>query len=540
MTSSTISECSLGRFPFNIGIIVAELEARTSLIVAHLEEPCSSPRHPPVSTPESLGAEVGHSITMRFSRNVRRFSQPLSIISESQGGPPVVAMSFSFLTHISACTDKLRQNDPGFVELSLERVGEDFDLDDFCHGIRCNSTVRHVCFSGTFVRELAEGQWRTMLESIGHLSTLEELQIWCSTIPADVFAHTLRNARRLHKVYFFRVSLSGTQADFDDLAAAVRTHPMLRDFRIGGLHIAGDATMDSIVEALAAVPSLQVVSLQLSGVRDSTPFGGDSLARLVCSPFVEDLYLSRLGLGGEHFGVIALGILASNNLKGLDLFGNNVENDHVIMLIEALQRNHSLETLVLPCPADDLSVASCAAICSMLQANKTLQTLNLPRSTLDDGGLLYLAEGLKANHTLKKIEVGVKKDLGTKGVAALTAMLETNYELERLVLSSAEQSIKDKIDHYMRLNEVGRGTLLRNGKASREQWVEMLTICIDDLDCLFYFISRNPALCQFARAALTDVIVTEEFRLTRRHTINHFNQPVPPVPRREPRRASAF
>lgn len=81
----------------------------------------------------------------------------------------------SNLSRITACTDKLRQNDPGFVELSLERKGDDFDIDDFVYSLKCNQTVKHVCFSGTFIRELEDEQWDSILESIGHLQTLEEL-----------------------------------------------------------------------------------------------------------------------------------------------------------------------------------------------------------------------------------------------------------------------------------------------------------------------------------------------------------------------------
>jgi len=361
------------------------------------------------------------------------------------------------------------------------------------------------------------------------------------------FAHTLRNASRLHKVYFFRVKLSGTQAEFDDLANTIRVHPALRDFRIGGFELNDeqqDLTMDSIIEALAYCPTLRSVNLQLTGVRDVAPFSGTSLAKLLCSPYITSLYLSRLGLQQEHYGVIALGILSSNNLKTMDLYGNSVENDHVIMLCKALEHNKSLESLVLPCPNNnELRVDTCEAISRALQKNTTLQTLNLPRSTLDDAGLVHLVEGLSVNNTLKKIEVGVKKDLGDEGMDALTDMLESNYELERLVLSSAAKSVKDKVEYYMRLNEVGRGSLLRDGKASREQWVEMLISVKDDLDCLFYFTSMNPAICQFAHPSRAEVIITEEFRPARRHTINNFNACRDESATRiysKPRRASAF
>jgi len=514
---------------------------------------------------------------MRLSRNVRRFSSPLSITSKwmprqknactgerpirrrreasidlslrafvKSPRPSLTRFYLSFpssVTSSSACTDKLRQNDPSFVELSLERVGENFDIDEFVYGMRVNNTVKHVHFSGTFIRELQEGQWRTMLESVGHLHTLEELQIWCSTIPVDVFADMLENATRLRKIYLFRVKLGGSQEDFDRLAAVIRGHPVLRDLRIGGFTIEEEnVNLDSVVAALGACRSLEVVNLQMSAVFAEAPFSGAALALLTCSPTLSDLYLSRLGLQSEHYAVIALGLLSNYNLKALDMFGNNIDNDQVSLVCGALERNKSLETIVLPCPGDDLSVSSCAAISRVLKENKTLVRFNLPRSVLCDDGLQHIAQGLIVNTTLKKIEVGVKKGLGTKGQQALSKMLEKNFELERLVLSSAEKSVKDKVEYYMRLNEVGRGALLRDGKATREQWVEMLISVVDDLDCVFYFLSMNPSLCQFANASGADVIITEEFRTFRRHTLNNFNPAVaPPLKNLDvPRRASAF
>lgn len=442
------------------------------------------------------------------------------------------------------CTDKLRQNDPGFVELCLERVGEDFSLEEFCHALTVNQTVRHVCFSGTFVRELAPGAWRTLLEHIGHLTTLEELQVWCSTIPVDVLAHTLRASRRLDKLYLFRVNLAGAQPDFDELASALRSHSTLRDIRISGFQLveqtdmptaaarndtqqvrhASDVSLDTVMEALAAVRTLEVLSLQLSGLRESQmcPFAGPSLARLMCSSTIRDLYLSRLGLGQDHYGAIALGIRSSHNLKVLDLFSNTMENEHVRMIAHALGDNQSIETFVLPCPEDELSLASCAAIAQAIKLNETLVTLNLPKSILSEEGLKLISDALTVNKTIKKLELGLQDNLGAKATHSLENMLQLNYHLQRLVLSSADKSVKDKVEYYLRLNEVGRGSLLKDGTATREQWVTMLISVSEDLDCLFYFCSCNPGLFQFANTRNADVIVTEEFRPQRRHTIDNF------------------
>ena len=125
-------------------------------------------------------------------------------------------------------------------------------------------------------------------------------------------------------------------------------------------------------------------------------------------------------------------------------------------------------------------------------------------------------------------------------------MLDKNFDLERLVVSGSEKSIKDKVEYCMRLNEVGRGTLLRNGKATREQWVDMLVLCKDNLDCLYYFLMHNPALCTYVNLSNAPVIATHEIRSNRRHTIDFFSssnddEPAVVAPRKtELRRREAF
>ena len=396
-----------------------------------------------------------------------------------------------------------------------------------------------------------------MLESIGQLQTLEELQIWCSTISVPVLASMLSQASLLQKVYFFRVGLAVTSPqDFDQLGRAVENHPSLTDIRIGGFHIAGvshqntatsqySSIMDPFLIGLSKAPCLEVLNLQLSSPNHAlqgAPFSPMALGELLQSRTVTDLYLSRLGLGPGHIEQIYERLPDNIHLSTLDLFGNNLRDIDIINIVGALRVNQALETLVLPCSTQELSIEACAALSSALRENSTLRTLNLPRSNLNDDGLWHLAEGLTVNTTLKKIEVGVGKDLSAKGKDALTSLLEQNYQLERLVLSSSEKAISDKVEYYMRLNEVGRGSLLRDGNASREQWVEMLITCRDDLDCLFYFVSMNPSLCQFANTSHAEVIITEEFKPMRRHSFDYFRVAWPSSRRitESSRRASVF
>lgn len=65
--------------------------------------------------------------------------------------------------------------------------------------------------------------------------------------------------------------------------------------------------------------------------------------------------------------MVARALQVNTELKTLDLYGNIVENDSIILMTEALKMNTALETLVLPCPQPDLNVESCAAISAALK-----------------------------------------------------------------------------------------------------------------------------------------------------------------------------
>jgi hypothetical protein len=588
---------------------------------------------------------------MKFQRNARRYSMPLNIQCKCCWCG-WFGLSWRTLTHVYAraltksrmslyislyfhrclpeklpctlaCTEKLLQNDDvGFVELSLERLGETFDVPAFLHALTVNETVRHVCFSGTFIRDCTVSQWEKMLYGVGFLPNLQELQIWCATLPVATFGSVFQNAVHLQKVYLFQVRLVGRQEDYDDVfSPAIQHHQNLMEFRLGGIQtivptdnaydqaqplpaqlpVAAHISLDSLLDALAETRHLQILSLQWSWMHtvatdaagSSTtpvaPFAARALRHLLSSRTMTDLYLTRLGLQPDHLHEVAAALTENATLRVLDLFGNAALGpEQFVDIANALQTNTGLETLVLPCQNDASSTTlasrsqrqarltsnddsvpdpetlsdECArSISDAIAVNTTLVTLSLPRCLLNDSGLRHLVQALTVNATLKKIEVGLAKGCGVDDTSrqALQSMLERNYQLERLVMTSAEPLLQDKVEYYLRLNAVGRGTLLgggggRGGAAAatrhgpttasadgnddevgewsssshldnylnRAAWVEMLISVRDDLDCLYYFITMNPTICQFANARQADVIVTSVPTVTslpRRHSM---------------------
>jgi hypothetical protein len=422
----------------------------------------------------------------------------------------------------TACTENLINNDPGFVELSLERLGDNFDIDEFLSALRNNVTVQHVCFTGAFVRELTEDQLLKMLEGVSYLVGLQQLQIWCSTIPVATFAALLRRAEKLTVIFFFHIKLDGSQDDFINFSDAIRCHPTLNEFRFGGIEICRETiSFDCVVDALGEASNMTAVTLQLMNGNRQNRFSGDALGKLMSSESIACVYLSRLGLGPDHYHAITKAIKSNKMLRVLDMFANTIQDDALLDIVRALINNDALEMVVFPGLNDNDFNDECSlAIAQLIDVNSSITALYMPCSKFTDVGLVHLAASLSNNKTLKKVEIAVSKKIGPKGIAALTNMLDKNYDLERLVVDSNEKSIKSKIEYYMRLNAVGRGQLINSGQANRVEWINMLISVHDDLDCLFYFISMNPTVCQFANTCGADVIVTEEYKcVERRHSI---------------------
>jgi hypothetical protein len=50
------------------------------------------------------------------------------------------------------------------------------------------------------------------------------------------------------------------------------------------------------------------------------------------------------------------------------------------------------------------------------------------------------------------------------------------------------------MDTYLKLNRAGRKRIVGNGKASTNDWINMVISLKDDIDCSFILLSENPAL----------------------------------------------
>ncbi len=206
--------------------------------------------------------------------------------------------------------------------------------------------------------------------------------------PNVIISLRLRDNRRLGD--------AGTRAVTS--ALMLRAPLTLRVLSLSGVGV-GDSGVTALALALAgATSTVSLVCLDLSDNKLSGT-SGSALAQLLAAPKqpLEELRLSRNGLGDSGTTALADGLLANAQLKTLYLGNNEVGATGIAALADAL-RSHGLVALSIP--GNELrGEAGCAAAAGLLQNGRFLQRLWLGESCLGAGAAGALADALAVDTT---------------------------------------------------------------------------------------------------------------------------------------------
>ena len=145
-------------------------------------------------------------------------------------------------------------------------------------------------------------------------------------------------------------------------------------------------------------------------------------------------YLSLLGNRINADGCRGLAKLLQGGdakLESLNLNRNEINDDGVKILAEALKKNKSLESLHLS--NNIIKDDGAAALAAALQSNSMLKALDLDSNRIGDDGVATLAGALQSNATLIYLDLG-NNEIGDDGVTALAAALQSNATLKELDL----------------------------------------------------------------------------------------------------------
>ncbi|NKI93661.1 hypothetical protein [Rhizobacter sp. SG703] len=163
---------------------------------------------------------------------------------------------------------------------------------------------------------------------------------------------------------------------------------------------------------------------------------------LLCTALRENTGLQKLLLSYNHFqgcgAAIGELLKANKTLQSLGLQGSQegglmqMECHCICSIAKALEENSSLQALDLG--INVINFEGAVAIASMLKSNKTLIDLNLRFSTLDRG-FRTLCKALKSNTTLERLNLSGQA-LDDKRQAALASLLKANRSLRHLDVSN--------------------------------------------------------------------------------------------------------
>jgi hypothetical protein len=300
-----------------------------------------------------------------------------------------------------------------------------------------------------------------------------------------------------------------------------------------------DMSLELMVQTLANIPTLQTVNLLLVA-RAGTKV--ESSVNMEFRTSQDDDILWEIGAYDHCIFVLLWNSFQSNldrwtNLKvsGVDVSGDAARAVADIMSISepmaldkvelvldampvdgarhlaaALASNHTLKELSLQLGGRDLQSISHSSlimepIVDMLETNTGLEWLQISRNLFHDETAIALARCLRRNRTLKVLELSFDSAAGQgsiseKGYNELWAMLQVNQVIELLPCDGLQQDsvLKSKIELCLKLNERGLRPVQLSINTHYDEFLELLEANGEDLNCVFYLLSKNPQLFTIA------------------------------------------
>ena len=200
---------------------------------------------------------------------------------------------------------------------------------------------------------------------------------------------------------------AGTQS-FEGQYAGTGSYPdatlQYFDFFYKGTQAAHTGYMpnEKLFEALATnSPAIKVLDVERRNLDSET------MAAIV-NCLAANTHVTELKLGRnvafwseqpDHFGLALAKVLAKNTtITAVDIKNNDIQEDAVEAIMEAMKQNTTVTSLDM---ADNFSRGKGRAIGEMLQANKTLTSLNLNVNQLSDEDSQAVLAAVDANTALR-------------------------------------------------------------------------------------------------------------------------------------------
>ena len=196
----------------------------------------------------------------------------------------------------------------------------------------------------------------------------------------------------------------------------------------------------AIFRVLATNTTIRKLNMSLNDCKAATSVGNDEATKALGDALSKnstliELLLVRSGLGPKGGINLATGLSNNSSLLLLDMTGNDIMADGGQAIGEALKSNRTLRDLNLRwnrigC-GGDLGILSLA---DALRVNNGLQKLDVSINELYSEGGIAFGNALGVNQSLIDLNLE-RNEIGLEGIIAIGEALRLNTTLERLVLS---------------------------------------------------------------------------------------------------------
>jgi hypothetical protein len=306
----------------------------------------------------------------------------------------------------------------------------------------------------------------------------------------------LRQARNLRTLKCTCAVFLGTAQDFHDFAAALQAHPTLINLHFPNCRVTHSPDhLRPFLEALAAIPNLTRLDISSWTPEFRSP---EDL-----NHFYDDITSKALAQAYSHKHLISLRM--DQSLA--------IQQSHHLSL--ALSQTQSITSLTIRLC---LQEKDCLFLSHVLRTNISLTNLKvglaLPNKThstsFNDHHLTHVLSALEENSALTDLKIDYLFTQNppslTVGEAILTLLGRRNVTLTNFHIhvpcTSPEPVFFASMNFFLRLNQLGRKTLMENPNATRREWVHILeraTLATETeelrISTFFYFLLENPSLC---------------------------------------------
>ncbi|KAI2593347.1 NLR family pyrin domain containing 13 [Homo sapiens] len=275
-------------------------------------------------------------------------------------------------------------------KLTCKSVTPEWVLQDLIIALQGNSKLTHLNFSSNKLGMTVPLILKALRHSACNLKylCLEKCNLSAASCQdLALFLTSIQHVTRLC------LGFNRLQDDGIKLLCAALTHPKcaLERLELWFCQLAAPACKH-LSDALLQNRSLTHLNLSKNSLRDEgVKFLCEALGRPDGN--LQSLNLSGCSFTREGCGELANALSHNHNVKILDLGENDLQDDGVKLLCEALKPHRALHTLGLA--KCNLTTACCQHLFSVLSSSKSLVNLNLLGNELDTDGVKMLCKALK-------------------------------------------------------------------------------------------------------------------------------------------------